>query len=210
MLDIKKICVVSGCQGAGTTFISTSLAMVMSMEVDGVAYVESPQANRYRLESSIADQLSIKKKSSSSKTTCYNVLWKFRDAWSDDNPLEWEERWIEYAIYDNPLSYRGFDLMICVVDGMPSKISASTKTVAHLKEYFSNRVLWILNRECGQNIKVIEKKLGIKFDYVVPLQPQETFYKAEIQKIPLIKTKMIKEGVVKAIENLAKHIIELY
>lgn len=207
---IKKICVVGCCQGAGATFISTSLAFAMVSEAGGVAYIESPSANRYREESSIANELSVKIKLSGSETFQYDVLWMFREKWTDVNLLEWEEDWIEYAIYDNPKSYRGFDLIICVVDCLPSKILASIKTIAHFKEYFSNRVLWILNRECGQNIKVIEKKLGIRFDYIVPIQPQETFYKAEMQGRPLFKTKMMDEGVVKAVKNLAKYIIELY
>lgn len=207
---IKKICVVGCCQGAGATFISTSLAFAMASEVGGVAYIESPPANRYRQESSIADALSIKRKISGSEIIQYNILWKFREKWTDVNLLEWEEDWIEYAIYDNPKSYRGFDLIICVVDSLPSKILASVKTITHLKEYFSNRVLWILNKDYGQNIRVIEKKLGIRFDYIVPIQPQETFYKAEMQGRPLFKTKMMDEGVVKTVKNLAKYIIELY
>lgn len=207
---IKKICVVGCCQGAGATFISTSLAFAMASKVGGVAYIESPSANRFRQESSIADALSIKRKLSRSETVQYDVLWEFREKWADEELLKLERSWIEYAIYDNPISYREFDLIICVVDCLPSKIKASVKTIVHLKEYFSNRVLWILNRDCGQNIRVIEKKLGIRFDYTVPVQPTETFYKAEMQGRPLFKTKMIDEGVVNTVENLAKYIIELY
>lgn len=207
---IKKICVIGCCQGAGATFISTSLVLAMASEVGGVAYIESPSANKYRQESSVANELSVKRKLSGNEAIQYDVLWEFREKWADEDPLKLERSWIEYAIYDNPKSYRDFDLMICVVDSLPSKILASIKTIAHLKEYFSNRVLWILNREYGQNIRVIEKKLGIRFDYTIPVQPLETFYKAEVQGRPLFKTKMIDEGIVKTVENLAKYIVELY
>ena len=210
---MKKICVTGGCRGAGTTFIASSLALFLAEIVDGVAFVESPKVNSFKEEPRISDLLSLGDKSSKKRLNVqYNVNWIFREDSIKKSCKNEEERGLNgrYVIYDDPCDFRSFDLIICVVDALPSKVIASVKSTGHLKEYFSGKIFWVLNRGKDEEKRAIEKYLGIKFDAVIPIESAESFYKAERFARPLAKSKFISEDVKISIKNIAEYIASLY
>lgn len=210
---MKKICVTGGCRGAGTTFIASSLALFLAEIVDGVAFVESPKVSNFKEEPRISDLLSLGDKSSKKRLNVqHNVNWIFRED-SIRRGTQDEAGQIlngRYVIYDDPCDFRSFDLIICVVDSLPSKVIASVKSTGHLKEYFSGKTFWVLNRGNDEEKRAIEKYLGIKFDAVVPMESAESIYKAERFARPLAKSKFIREDVKISIKNIAEYIASLY
>ena len=210
---MKKICVTGGCRGAGVTFIASSLALFLAEIVDGVAFVESPRTSNFKEEPRISDLLSLGGEHHRKRLNVqHNVNWIFREGGIKKSCKNEEERVLtgRYVIYDSPCDFRSFDLIICVVDSLPSKVIASVKSTGHLKEYFSGKTFWVLNRGKEEEKRAIEKYLGIKFDAIIPIESAESFYKAERFARPLAKSKFIREDVKISIKNIAEYIASLY
>ena len=203
---MKKICVTGGCKAAGATFVASSLAMVLAEVKDGVIFVESPKTSSFKEEASIIDQLSVRNKALTGRLNIqYNVVWMIGEQGDRDMPPG-----CSYVIYDSPSDYRNFDLIICVIDALPSKVTASQRSVNHLKSYFANRVFWVLNRGLPEEARRIENFLGISFDAYIPMESQEVFYNAERWGKPLIKSKLVSEYMKQNLEKIAIHITSLY
>lgn len=211
MGEKKRICVVGGCQGAGATFLATSLAFSLGERFNGVVYIEEPQSNRYRRSPLIINELSLEHLKNRDSKLFENVNWIIHKDW---DCLDGENKAFadigKYIIYDNPRDYRGFDLIVCVVDSLPSKVEASKKRVKHIKEYFSTKTIWVLNREFKQRTKEIERFLGINFDYTIPMEKQENFYTAEFWGRPLQRTKLISEETKTAIKAISLYVEILF
>lgn len=108
-----------------------------------------------------------------------------------------------YMIVDNPRpeSLLEADLVICVVDPLPSRIRSGLQQLEALRENkirFGKRfspllnlplpVLWVLNKDNSQvGHRELERSLNIKFDFAVPLLSPEIFYKAEYSSVPIFQ-----------------------
>ena len=108
-----------------------------------------------------------------------------------------------YMIVDNPRpeSLWEADLVICVVDPLPSRIRSGLQQLEALRKNkirFGRRfspllnlptsVLWVLNKDnplVGH--RELERSLQIKFDFAVPLLSPEIFYKAEYNSVPIFQ-----------------------
>ena len=211
-MNKKRIYVIGGCQGAGATFIATSLSFALSELTNGVAFVESPKTNCFKEEPLIVHQLSLEKMIRTKMNSYSNVYWCIYDETSKVSEISKSVDKIpaRYIIYDSPEDYKNCDLIICVIDSLPSKVLASTKKVKHLKQYFENKTIWVLNRNVISNIRSVEKYLGIKFDFLIPMEEQKSFYKAEHFGKALQKSNFMDDDVWKTIESIAKYIVSLY
>ena len=108
-----------------------------------------------------------------------------------------------YMIVDNPRpeSLLEADLVICVVDPLPSRIRSGLQQLEALRENkirFGKRfspllnlpspILWVLNKDNPQiSHRELERSLNIKFDFAVPLLSPEIFYKAEYSSVPIFQ-----------------------
>lgn len=108
-----------------------------------------------------------------------------------------------YMIVDNPRpeSLWEADLVICVVDPLPSRIRSEIRQLEALRDNqicFGKRfspllnlpppVLWVLNKDNPQvKHRELERSLNIKFDFAVPLLSPEIFYKAEYSSVPIFQ-----------------------
>lgn len=108
-----------------------------------------------------------------------------------------------YMIVDNPRSESLLeaDLVICVVDPLPSRIRSGLQQLEALRENkirFGKRfslllnlpspILWVLNKDNPQiSHRELERSLNIKFDFAVPLLSPEIFYKAEYSSVPIFQ-----------------------
>ena len=108
-----------------------------------------------------------------------------------------------YMIVDNPRpeSLWEADLVICVVDPLPSRIRSGMQQLEALRDNrvrFGRRfspllnlptsLLWVLNKDTPQaRHRELERSLNIKFDFAVPLLPPEIFYKAEYSSVPIFQ-----------------------
>lgn len=106
-------------------------------------------------------------------------------------------------IVDNPRpeSLLEADLVICVVDPLPSRIRSGLQQLEALRDNqirFGKRfspllnlpspVLWVLNKDNPQiGHRELERSLNIKFDFAVPLLFPEIFYKAEYSSVPIFQ-----------------------
>ncbi len=108
-----------------------------------------------------------------------------------------------YMVIDSPPSesLKEMDLLICVVDPLPSAVIAGEELIRTIRE---NRIrtgrrlapamnnptpcLWVLNKD---NPKVrhrqLEKFMRIKFDFVIPMIDPAEFYRAEYAGMPIFK-----------------------
>jgi len=108
-----------------------------------------------------------------------------------------------YMIVDNPRpeSLWEADLVICVVDPLPSRLRSEIRQLEALRDNqicFGRRfspllnlpspVLWVLNKDNPQaGHRELERSLNIKFDFAVPLLSLEIFYKAEYSSVPIFQ-----------------------
>ncbi len=108
-----------------------------------------------------------------------------------------------YMIVDNPRpeSLLEADLVICVVDPLPSRIRSGLQQLEALRDNqirFGKRfspllnlpspVLWVLNKDNPQvGHRELERSLNIKFDFAVPLLSPEIFYKAEYSSVSIFQ-----------------------
>lgn len=108
-----------------------------------------------------------------------------------------------YMIVDNPRpeSLWEADVVICVVDPLPSRLRSEIRQLEALRDNqirFGKRfspllnlptsVLWVLNKDNPQvKHRELERSLNIKFDFAVPLLSTEIFYKAEYSSVPIFQ-----------------------
>ena len=128
-----------------------------------------------------------------------------------------------YMIVDNPRpeSLWEADLVICVVDPLPSRIRSEIRQLEALRDNqicFGKRfspllnlptsVLWVLNKDNPQaGHRELERSLNIKFDFAVPLFSPEIFYKAEYSSVPIFQ--MLEAAACSEFGRLAKSVLKL-
>jgi hypothetical protein len=247
MIKKKKINIISGCEGAGATFLATTLAFIMGKYNDRVTYLEgsSHQGNhsltlhelfldKYIWNRRFVDFFYMKSQGEplNNRVNLYkNVNWVVQKTteksnWTLITPNEVAG---EYVLWDNPTSisqeelfekHMGeADLILCVVDVLPSKVLASIGTIEKLKARYLHKTLWLFNKVADSKDKsYAEKFLKIKADYVIDLQPQEDFYKAQRQCIslsdvtakPMAYAPALLPKIRATMEELAQEILTLY
>lgn len=202
-----------GCQGSGAGFLATTLSFVMAEKIDGVTFVDKPSQSTYSLRPSLINQLSMEKVPCNNGLRMFhNINWIIASDYENAfySAIDVKSVKGKYIVCNSPETYRHFDLIICVIDALPSKVVASKAKVEHLKEYFFNKVIWVINRDFYEDRRRIEKYLGIKFDFEMPIIAQEAFYKAERYGKPLAKTKFLKFEDKQKIGSIADYIVSLY
>ena len=189
--------------------MATSLAFALAELTNGVSFVEGPESNRYRRCSLIVNQLSLESMKTRGGSKYENVYWSIYGDWKSGRSDEFDSI-SNYIIYDNPIDYRPLDLIVCVVDSLPSKVTASKERVEHIKAYFGTKTIWVLNRKFMQRIKQTERFLGVEFDYFIPMENQENIYTAEFWGKPFQRTKLMSDEAKEAVKCIAKYVITLY
>ena len=117
----------------------------------------------------------------------------------------------KYLILDNPKMWRHTDLLIGVIDPLPSRILAGLDTFEALKDeekmglQAGKRVLWVLNKNNPLADRAeTERFLKLKFDFAVSMAPPELFYGAEFACSQMA----LAEDVKGEIRNLVHTILE--
>ena len=108
-----------------------------------------------------------------------------------------------YMVVDSPApaTMQEMDLMVCIVDPLPSAVIAGSGLAASLRE---NRIrtahgygpalndptpcLWVLNKDNSRVAhRELERYLKVKFDFVIPMIDPSEFYRAEYSAMPIFK-----------------------
>ena len=108
-----------------------------------------------------------------------------------------------YMVVDSPApsTMREMDLMVCIVDPLPSAVIAGSGLAAALRD---NRIrtasgygpalndptpcLWVLNKDNSRVAhRELERYLKVKFDFVIPMIDPSEFYRAEYSAMPIFK-----------------------
>ena len=108
-----------------------------------------------------------------------------------------------YMVVDSPApaTMQEMDLMICIVDPLPSAVIAGSGRAAALRD---NRIrtasgygpamndptpcLWVLNKDNSRVAhRELERYLKVKFDFVIPMIDPSEFYRAEYSAMPIFK-----------------------
>ncbi len=103
--------------------------------------------------------------------------------------LNYEEINGKYLIIDEPKNPEDMDILIGVIDPLPSKIGAGIDKFKQIKKIMGEkreRGIWLLNKNnLFVNRKWLENFLDIKIDKVQNLIPQELFYEEEYEDVYL-------------------------
>ncbi len=109
------------------------------------------------------------------------------------------------------------NLILCVIDPLPSRVMASQKHIDFLKECFGEITLWIFNNGTSEDITYAEKFLGIKADFCIPMEETLTFYEAQRRNTHPVACDNLgrfkysfKAETVQAFESIAQYILTLY
>ncbi len=108
-----------------------------------------------------------------------------------------------YMVVDSPApaTMQEMDLMLCIVDPLPSAVMAGSGRAAALRD---NRIrtargfgpamndptpcLWVLNKDNPRVAhRELERYLKVKFDFVIPMIDPSEFYRAEYSAMPIFK-----------------------
>ena len=183
--------------GAGATFIAMGLALKMAEMTAGVTFLEGQP---HREESpgpyrTLAVDRAFKERRFTDfflgegdrpglRTNLYHkVNWVVRNPKKNNNKTGISDIRLlpgSHIIIDNPADCEDVDLVICVVDPLPSRIMAGLETFRRLKEQTIIPVIWLLNKNCPPvSRRQVETFLRTRFTHVMPMIPAEIFYRAE-------------------------------
>ena len=178
-----KIAVVGVGNGAGASFVAECFAWGMGKLVDGVSYLESETC---------PDNL---------KTTAGGrVSSDYMPPLSSALPPlperpRWEDMRGRYIIVGEPEIERLAEssIVICIVDPLPSRVQSGADLASAIKENrmkvgrklspllnLPTPVLWVINKDNEKvNHRLLERFLGVTFDFRLPLLDARLFYAAE-------------------------------
>ena len=178
-----KIAVVGVGNGAGASFVAECFAWGMGKLVDGVSYLESETC---------PDNL---------KTTAGGrVPSDYMPPLSSALPPlperpRWEDVRGRYIIVGEPEIERLAEssIVICIVDPLPSRVQSGAELASAIKENrikagrklspllnLPTPVLWVINKDNEKvNHRLLERFLGVTFDFRLPLLDTRLFYAAE-------------------------------
>jgi len=186
-------------RGAGATFTAMGLALQMAEMTEGVTFAEGKlQADG---EHSAGRLLAVDRrfdKRTGARTNIYHkVNWAFCEPDMQEK-AEPDYRSLpgKHIIIDSPQNIDDMDLIVCVVDPLPSRIMAGLETFRRIKEQTLVPVIWVMNRSSSAvSRREVETFLRTKFTHAIPLIPAEIFYKAEFSCTqPLLKPGMAGAG----------------
>ncbi len=194
-------------RGAGATTIAMKLAGYMGKASLGVSFVEEDFGNTAEGKAGAYELLAVDRRFKGRK------LWDFygmaREGRNIENKVNFYEdvNWVlklpqeeeeditplkpldytslagRYIVVDTPLHPLKTDLLIAVVDALPSKIGAAIEEFEEIKgisEGLYPPVLWMLNKNNPHvDRRWLEKFLEIEVDCIEYLHSPEEFYGAE-------------------------------
>ena len=178
-----KIAVVGVGNGAGASFVAECFAWGMRKLVDGVSYLESETC---------PDNL----KTTAGGRVPSDYMTPLSSALP---PLPERPRWEEvrgrYIIVGEPEIERLAEssIVICIVDPLPSRVQSGAELASAIKENrikvgrklspllnLPTPVLWVINKDNEKvNHRLLERFLGVTFDFRLPLLDARLFYAAE-------------------------------
>lgn len=85
----------------------------------------------------------------------------------------------KYIIWDDKNGMERADLILAVIDPLPSKVMASYEKIEEIRNYAEHKVKWLFNGGRKSDVKAAEKFLDIKADFVLPTEPAEKLYEAQ-------------------------------
>ena len=168
--------------GAGATFIAMNLAFQMAEMQEGITFVSGKEREEGKQDAAhlLAVDSRYRKQSGRRPANMYkkvNWLTEAQEIWSQ----HYEYRHIpgKFIVVDDPDNMEDLDIVVAIVDPLPSRIEAGIDTYTMLRE-LDIPVIWVLNKNNGHaGVRATEKFLRIKFDFYVEMLPAEIFYKAE-------------------------------
>ena len=107
----------------------------------------------------------------------------------------------KYAVYDDPECMDEMDIIVAVIDPLPSLLIEGSANIGELRE-MKREVLWILNRDNkGVNRREMKRYLGFMPEFSQEEIPREIIARAEYncEKLPSVME-------LKGIEALGDHI----
>ena len=174
-----KIAVVGVGNGAGASFVAECLAWRMGKLADGVSYLE--------IETCLT-------------TAGGRVSADYMPPLSSALPPlperpRWEDMRGRYIIVGEPEIERLAEssIVICIVDPLPSRVQSGAELASAIKENrikagrklspllnLPTPVLWVINKDNEKvNHRLLERFLGVTFDFRLPLLDARLFYAAE-------------------------------
>ena len=122
------------------------------------------------------------------------------------------------AVLDAPEKNYRPDLILCVIDPLPSRVIASQRRIEAMKDLPGQNVRWIFNRGSKRDVASAEKFLNIRGDFHIPSEPQEKFYEAQRKGTSLAdpageKNKFfpaLEPGARQAFDELASYVLTLF
>ena len=88
----------------------------------------------------------------------------------------------KYIIVDSPQNTKDMDIIVCVVDPLPSRIMAGLETFRRIREQQMVPVIWVMNKaSSAAGRREVETFLRLRFTHSIPLVEAEAFYRAEFR-----------------------------
>jgi len=189
-------------RGAGATFTAMGLAVKMAEMTEGVTFADGRQHEEggYSARRLLAVDRLFEKKAAAmgsgpgKRTNIYHkVNWAVCGqlcpgaGGQKTGPEELKEPDYrtfpgKYIIVDSPQNTEDMDVVVCVVDPLPSRIMAGLETFRRVKEQQLVPVIWVMNKaSSAAGRREVETFLKIRFTHSIPLVEAETFYRAEFR-----------------------------
>ena len=122
-----------------------------------------------------------------------------------EDPYDMDSLELLYIYNDDPDDLETPDIIVSVIDPLPSLLMESAANISKLME-FNGDVIWLINRDNpGVNRHVLKKYLGFIPDHSQEEIPREMICRAEYNCIELPEIVHLK-----GIEDLADHILKIF
>lgn len=234
LIEKIKIGIIGIDNQVGTSFIATSIAHTIANTEDRkVAYLEFPDNNGLLYES-IGIEKRFKKKKYINvfteiennryirhiKNIHDNINWclvtseeKNRNLVLSEinqlkiiNNVRGDTIICDFGSNFDSLKLDEMDIIICVIDPLPSKLISSKKLIERLNSDNYRKIVWVLNKNnSGVSNRLLRNYINLKENYKIPLINEEYFYIAEYNcRIP-IEQKEIKALVADVIKDIIKN-----
>ncbi|MBR3706857.1 MAG: hypothetical protein IKM19_07785 [Firmicutes bacterium] len=186
-------------RGAGATFAAMGLAVKMAEMTEGVTFADGRQHEEggHSARRLLAVDRHFEKKAAAmgsgpgKRTNIYHkVNWAVcgqLHPGADGHETEAEEPDYrtfpgKYIIVDSPQHTEDMDVIVCVVDPLPSRIMAGLETFRRIREQQMVPVIWVMNKaSSAAGRREVETFLRLRFTHSIPLVEAEAFYRAEFR-----------------------------
>ena len=173
-------------EGVGTTTVAAAAAAAIGKQYGRTVFLAD--AAQRDGKASAAESLCLTKALKGGRQVLYqNVNWQLQPS-GKKLPAG------GYVIADQPpqTQWHACDVLVGVIDPLPSRILAGIKRYRLLREEENQRLLrqeksllWVQNKaNAAADARETERFLKLRFDAALPLLPQEFFYEAEYQQRP--------------------------